>query len=135
MLFLSLLASSLLAMASLSVKSTLVHLQLPLLIFLTASFCMVEEVRATQGQREFDYFKLALQWPGTYCQSTRQCCSSNACCRGYFSFDQLIFLFYSSVVYLVVSNSNLAMLFSCISLIWFPLSDRVIMRRKAFFFF
>uniref|UniRef100_A0A2C9UVD8 Uncharacterized protein n=1 Tax=Manihot esculenta TaxID=3983 RepID=A0A2C9UVD8_MANES len=69
-------------MASLSVKSTLVHLQLPLLIFLTALFCMVEEVRATQGQREFDYFKLALQWPGTYCQSTRQCCSSNACCRG-----------------------------------------------------
>ncbi|KAK7349455.1 hypothetical protein VNO77_06834 [Canavalia gladiata] len=33
-------------------------------------------------QREFDYFKLALQWPGTYCRRTRRCCSSNACCRG-----------------------------------------------------
>ncbi|KAL5062378.1 hypothetical protein RYX36_024115 [Vicia faba] len=33
-------------------------------------------------QREFDYFALALQWPGTYCQRTRYCCSSNACCRG-----------------------------------------------------
>ncbi|KAK6780152.1 hypothetical protein RDI58_022336 [Solanum bulbocastanum] len=31
-------------------------------------------------QREFDYFKLALQWPGTYCRKTRHCCSSNACC-------------------------------------------------------
>lgn len=33
-------------------------------------------------QREFDYFALALQWPGTFCQRTRYCCSSNACCRG-----------------------------------------------------
>ncbi|WJX86860.1 Ribonuclease 2 [Trifolium repens] len=33
-------------------------------------------------QREFDYFALALQWPGTYCQRSRKCCSSNACCRG-----------------------------------------------------
>ncbi|OIT39530.1 ribonuclease 2 [Nicotiana attenuata] len=31
-------------------------------------------------QREFDYFKLSLQWPGTYCRRTRRCCSSNACC-------------------------------------------------------
>ncbi|KAI4326339.1 hypothetical protein MLD38_031663 [Melastoma candidum] len=31
--------------------------------------------------REFDYFKLALQWPGTYCRRTRHCCSTNACCR------------------------------------------------------
>ncbi|KAK2966609.1 hypothetical protein RJ640_025294 [Escallonia rubra] len=35
-----------------------------------------------RGQREFDYFVLALQWPGTFCRRTRQCCSSNACCRG-----------------------------------------------------
>ncbi|KAI3418254.1 Ribonuclease T(2) [Psidium guajava] len=34
------------------------------------------------NQREFDYFKLAMQWPGTYCRRTRHCCSSNACCRG-----------------------------------------------------
>ncbi|KAI5421924.1 Ribonuclease 2, partial [Lathyrus oleraceus] len=33
-------------------------------------------------QREFDYFALALQWPGTFCKRTRYCCSSNACCRG-----------------------------------------------------
>ncbi|KAL8525924.1 hypothetical protein ACS0TY_015231 [Phlomoides rotata] len=33
-------------------------------------------------QREFDYFKLALQWPATYCRRTRHCCSSNGCCRG-----------------------------------------------------
>ncbi|MCD9560587.1 hypothetical protein HAX54_019304 [Datura stramonium] len=31
-------------------------------------------------QREFDYFKLSLQWPATYCRRTRHCCSSNACC-------------------------------------------------------
>ncbi|KAE8730552.1 Ribonuclease 2 [Hibiscus syriacus] len=34
------------------------------------------------GQREFDYFALSLQWPGTICRQTRHCCSSNACCRG-----------------------------------------------------
>ena len=43
--------------------------------------------------REFDYFKLALQWPGTVCPRSRHCCSSNACCRGYscfqFFFNQL----------------------------------------------
>ncbi|PKI55281.1 hypothetical protein CRG98_024297 [Punica granatum] len=32
------------------------------------------------NQREFDYFKLTLQWPGTLCRRTRHCCSSNACC-------------------------------------------------------
>nr|CAD1838925.1 unnamed protein product [Ananas comosus var. bracteatus] len=30
--------------------------------------------------REFDYFMLALQWPGTICRSTHHCCSSNGCC-------------------------------------------------------
>ncbi|RLM84946.1 hypothetical protein C2845_PM04G21960 [Panicum miliaceum] len=32
----------------------------------------------------FDYFVLALQWPGTVCRSSAAggpCCSSNACCR------------------------------------------------------
>ncbi|KAL2488401.1 Ribonuclease 2 [Forsythia ovata] len=33
-------------------------------------------------QREFDFFKLSLQWPGTVCRHTRRCCSSNGCCRG-----------------------------------------------------
>jgi hypothetical protein len=32
-------------------------------------------------QREFDYFALALQWPGTICASTRHCCAKNGCCR------------------------------------------------------
>ncbi|XP_003564836.1 ribonuclease 2 [Brachypodium distachyon] len=32
-------------------------------------------------QREFDYFALALQWPGTICSSTRHCCAANGCCR------------------------------------------------------
>ncbi|KAL6614008.1 hypothetical protein ACP70R_036278 [Stipagrostis hirtigluma subsp. patula] len=32
-------------------------------------------------QREFDYFALALQWPGTICSSTRHCCAKNGCCR------------------------------------------------------
>jgi hypothetical protein len=39
--------------------------------------------RASLGkeQREFDYFALALQWPGTICPSTRYCCAINGCCR------------------------------------------------------
>ncbi|EXB40468.1 Ribonuclease 2 [Morus notabilis] len=39
-------------------------------------------IMEVKGQREFDYFALALQWPPTYCRHTRDCCSSNACCRG-----------------------------------------------------
>ncbi|KAI3461777.1 hypothetical protein Pfo_018440 [Paulownia fortunei] len=54
-------------------------------------FCIAEinaggdvgEVLGKGGkQREFDYFKLSLQWPGTYCRRTRRCCSTNGCCRG-----------------------------------------------------
>ena len=41
-----------------------------------------EELEGGRHQREFDYFALSLQWPGTYCHRTRHCCSSNACCRG-----------------------------------------------------
>ncbi|KAH0663505.1 hypothetical protein KY284_028436 [Solanum tuberosum] len=37
--------------------------------------------RQTGHQREFDYFKLSLLWPGTACRNTTKCCSSNACCR------------------------------------------------------
>ncbi|KAF2569361.1 hypothetical protein F2Q68_00026679 [Brassica cretica] len=40
-------------------------------------------VEVNRSQREFDYFALSLQWPGTYCRGTRHCCSKNACCRGY----------------------------------------------------
>ncbi|CAA7396621.1 unnamed protein product [Spirodela intermedia] len=32
---------------------------------------------AARGAREFDYFLLSLQWPGTLCQNTRHCCPSN----------------------------------------------------------
>ncbi|XP_075521136.1 ribonuclease 2-like, partial [Primulina tabacum] len=40
--------------------------------------CEKEEV----SRENYDYFKLALQWPGTFCRKTRRCCSSNGCCRG-----------------------------------------------------
>ncbi|KAG6403526.1 hypothetical protein SASPL_135750 [Salvia splendens] len=39
-------------------------------------------LRGVAEQREFDYFKLALQWPGTYCRKTSKCCAQNGCCRG-----------------------------------------------------
>jgi ribonuclease T2 len=29
----------------------------------------------------FDHYVLALQWPGTVCRQTNNCCSSNGCCR------------------------------------------------------
>lgn len=35
----------------------------------------------SKPQREFDYFALSLQWPGTICASTRHCCATNGCCR------------------------------------------------------
>ncbi|XP_057772674.1 ribonuclease 2-like [Salvia miltiorrhiza] len=39
-------------------------------------------LRGVSEQRVFDYFKLALQWPGTYCRKTSKCCAQNGCCRG-----------------------------------------------------
>nr|QHQ74427.1 ribonuclease 1 [Stylosanthes guianensis] len=33
-------------------------------------------------QREFDYFALSLQWPGTMCNGIKKCCTKNGCCRG-----------------------------------------------------
>lgn len=35
-----------------------------------------------RGSREFDYFVLALEWPGTVCKNTKHCCATNACCHG-----------------------------------------------------
>lgn len=29
----------------------------------------------------FDYYVLALQWPGTICRHTSNCCATNGCCR------------------------------------------------------
>ncbi|KAL1816885.1 ribonuclease 2 [Daucus carota subsp. sativus] len=57
-----------------------------LLIVLIGSF-FIEPINAggfniVKEQREFDYFKLSLQWPGTVCRNTRHCCASNGCCRG-----------------------------------------------------
>ncbi|KAL8129249.1 hypothetical protein V2J09_018404 [Rumex salicifolius] len=63
-------------MASLSAKFFIFSLTL-----LLAS-SLIAECRRTSKQREFDYFVLALQWPGTICRGIRHCCSSNACCRG-----------------------------------------------------
>lgn len=39
------------------------------------------DLGSSKPQREFDYFALSLQWPGTICASTRHCCSINGCCR------------------------------------------------------
>ncbi|GFZ13370.1 ribonuclease 2 [Actinidia rufa] len=68
-------------MASLPTTQTILSLQI--LFLLIASVHQGSGgVAEARKQREFDYFALALQWPGTYCQKTRHCCSSNACCRG-----------------------------------------------------
>ncbi|KAI8013653.1 Ribonuclease 2 [Camellia lanceoleosa] len=65
-------------MASLPTQ-TILSLQILVLLIAYISGGVVE----ARKQREFDYFALALQWPGTVCQrSTSHCCSSNACCRG-----------------------------------------------------
>ncbi|KAF6137477.1 hypothetical protein GIB67_027864 [Kingdonia uniflora] len=49
----------------------------------------VGEVLLGGKQREFDYFVLALQWPGTICQRTRHCCASNGCCNRKVDFGYL----------------------------------------------
>lgn len=69
--------------SSLSVKM-LLYVQLIVLFVssIRAHEIAGKVVEEENGPREFDYFVLALQWPGTFCQRTRQCCSSNACCRG-----------------------------------------------------
>ncbi|XP_054784268.1 ribonuclease 2-like [Prosopis cineraria] len=71
-------------MASFSAQTRVVILPWLLLAAIVDSICAIEQVNGSiqEGQREFDYFALALQWPGTYCRRTRHCCSFNACCRG-----------------------------------------------------
>ena len=51
-----------------------------ILLLLLASLLVSPSASTRPG---FDYFVLALQWPGTVCRSSAAgpCCSSNACCR------------------------------------------------------
>ncbi|XP_023547522.1 ribonuclease 2-like isoform X2 [Cucurbita pepo subsp. pepo] len=42
---------------------------------------IISQIKEGREQRELDYFKLTLQWPGTVCKGTDSCCSSNACCN------------------------------------------------------
>lgn len=53
-------------------------------VLVALGLCDLGSTRAPLGskpQREFDYFALSLQWPGTICASTRHCCATNGCCR------------------------------------------------------
>ncbi|XP_006366809.1 ribonuclease 2-like isoform X1 [Solanum tuberosum] len=76
-------------MASLTIKAIFCMQLLPLLIGafsvirINSSWDVEEGLlrRQTGHQREFDYFKLSLLWPGSACRNTTKCCSSNACCR------------------------------------------------------
>ncbi|GAB2226365.1 hypothetical protein Droror1_Dr00022169 [Drosera rotundifolia] len=70
------------ASSPLAMKSTaaLIHLPITGLLF-TFILLAGTNAKSNSQQREFDYFALALQWPGTVCRGTRHCCSSNACCR------------------------------------------------------
>lgn len=83
-------------------KSELLLWQMLVFMILAVGSSLALEVNGSDGvaaPREFDYFKLALQWPGTACQRTRHCCSSNACCRGYSCFSFIfVFCFHSSAV-------------------------------------
>lgn len=62
------------------VESPISFVSLVLLAFIIFLFSQ-ESVASSLEQREFDYFALALQWPGTFCQRTHHCCSQNGCCR------------------------------------------------------
>ncbi|PSS14144.1 Ribonuclease [Actinidia chinensis var. chinensis] len=66
-----------------SLPTTQIILSLQSLVLLIASVHGNGGVVEARKEREFDYFALSLQWPGTYCQKTRHCCSSNACFRGW----------------------------------------------------
>lgn len=68
-------------------------LAIAILSHLILAFCIASSTISFAGvngdgaigiskQREFDYFVLSLQWPGTYCRGTKRCCSKNGCCRG-----------------------------------------------------
>ncbi|XP_059434252.1 ribonuclease 2 [Corylus avellana] len=67
---------------SLSAQTLLLHLSIQLAVMIVGVMGSNAMPMVMNGQREFDYFALALQWPGTFCRRTRHCCSSNACCRG-----------------------------------------------------
>ncbi|KAJ3678173.1 hypothetical protein LUZ60_001976 [Juncus effusus] len=54
---------------------------LMLVSILLLSVSIISGWELTTEQREFDYFLLALQWPGTICSGTKHCCSTNGCCR------------------------------------------------------
>ncbi|XP_022985160.1 ribonuclease 2-like [Cucurbita maxima] len=41
----------------------------------------VEGLTVGKEQREFDYFVLALQWPGSSCRNVSMCCPTNGCCH------------------------------------------------------
>jgi hypothetical protein len=56
----------------------------------SASASSPEAAAAAGGSRKrrwvgFDYYVLALQWPGTICRQTSNCCDSNGCCRYHFA--------------------------------------------------
>lgn len=66
----------------LSAQMLVLHLSLLLAGMIMGAMALTVLPITVNEQREFDYFALALQWPGTICHHTRHCCSSNACCRG-----------------------------------------------------
>ncbi|XP_068646842.1 ribonuclease 2-like [Aristolochia californica] len=65
-------------MASLAVAGGAISTSISFVLLLMLSLC---PHTFCEEQREFDYFLLALQWPGTLCQRTRHCCPSNGCCK------------------------------------------------------
>ncbi|KAK1313773.1 Ribonuclease 2 [Acorus calamus] len=52
-----------------------------LLLFFFTALNSLSVLPLCGASREFDYFKLALQWPGSICHRTRHCCPKNGCCR------------------------------------------------------
>ncbi|OMO68069.1 Ribonuclease T2-like protein [Corchorus olitorius] len=64
-------------------KKKMASLSAQTLLLCVAFMAVTSLTLSVEGeQREFDYFVLSLQWPGTACQNTKKCCSSNGCCRG-----------------------------------------------------
>ncbi|CAL4959988.1 unnamed protein product [Urochloa decumbens] len=56
------------------------------LLATSASASSASPAAAAGGSRKrrwagFDYYVLALQWPGTICRQTSNCCETNGCCR------------------------------------------------------
>ncbi|XP_022140987.1 ribonuclease 2-like [Momordica charantia] len=43
----------------------------------------VAQLQTAAYAAEFDYFVLALQWPGNSCRNISSCCPDNGCCPGY----------------------------------------------------